>query len=241
MDYLTAETPYRFELKISRDYPEAVRFLREGITPISSLGDVTFTEASTLYGAIPILKPLNLEGSPFYRSAVIVSRDSPLKTLTELKGKNMVFGSPHSTSGNLVPRYMLWNSGVRLQQLASITNLKHHDAVAKAILKGQYDAGAVKDVIANKYMSHGLRVLAYSEPLPSVPFVVRKEASPEFIRAVKRALLKLDRNNPEHKKIMASWDDEFKYGFAEANSEDYKKIFGMLRDIPSGCGYRCHK
>ncbi len=241
MDYLTQNTPYRFELKISRDYPEAVRFLKEGVTPIASLGDVTFIEASTLYGAIPILKPLNQDGSPFYRSAIIVSKNSPLQSLKDLKGKNMVFGSPHSTSGNLIPRYMIWNSGVKLQELASITNLKHHDAVAKAILKGQFDAGAVKDVIANKYMSHGLRVLAYSEPLPSVPFVVRKEAPPEFIKAVKQALLKLDRNNPEHKKNMADWDDEFKNGFAEANVTDYGRIFSMIRDIPAGCGYRCHK
>jgi len=241
MDYLTNNTPYHFELKISRDYPEAVRYLRDGVTQISSLGDVTFIEASTLYGAIPILKPLNQEGVPYYRSAIIVPNDSPLKSLNELKDKTVAFGSPHSTSGNLIPRYMLWNNGVRLQELAAFTNLKHHDAVAKAILKGQYDAGAVKDVIARKYMSYGLRVLAYSEPLPSVPFVVRKEASPNFIKAVKQALLKLDRNNPEHKKIMSTWDDEFKYGFAEANSDDYGKIFTMIRDIPSGCGYGCHR
>ena len=241
MDYLTQNTPYHFELKISRDYPEAVRYLRDGVTQISSLGDVTFTEASTLYGAIPIVKPLNQDGSPFYRSAIIVSNSSPLTSLQELKGKKMVFGSPHSTSGNLIPRYILWNNGIKLQELGTFSNLKHHDAVAKAILKGQYDAGAVKDVIANKYMSYGLRVLAYSEPLPSVPFVVRKEASPQFIKAVKQALLKLDRNNPEHKKIMANWDDEFKYGFAEANADDYRMIFKMMRDIPSGCGYECHR
>jgi phosphonate transport system substrate-binding protein len=241
MDYLTQNTPYHFELKISRDYPEAVRYLRDGVTQISSLGDVTFTEASILYGAIPILKPLNQNGSPFYRSAIIVSNSSPFTSLQDLKGKTMVFGSPHSTSGNLIPRYLLWNNGIRLQELASFSNLKHHDAVAKAILKGQYDAGAVKDVIANKYMSYGLRVLAYSDPLPSVPFVVRKEASPQFIMAVKQALLKLDRNNPEHKKIMANWDDEFKYGFAEANADDYRMIFKMMRDIPSGCGYGCHR
>jgi len=241
MDYLTQNTPYHFELKISRDYPEAVRYLRDGVTQISSLGDVTFTEASVLYGAIPILKPLNQDGSPFYRSAIIVSSASPLTSLQELKGKNMVFGSSHSTSGNLIPRYLLWNNGVRLQDLAAFSNLKHHDAVAKAILKGQYDAGAVKDVIAHKYMSYGLRVLAYSDPLPSVPFVVRKEASPQFIKAVKQALLKLDRNNPEHKKIMANWDDEFKYGFAEANPGDYRMIFNMMRNIPAGCGYGCHR
>ncbi len=241
MDYLTKNTPYHFELKISRDYPEAVRYLKDGVTQISSLGDVTFTEASTLYGAIPILKPLNQDGVPYYRSAIIVPNHSPLKSLKDLKDKTLVFGSPHSTSGNLIPRYMLWNSGIKLQDLALFTNLKHHDAVAKAVLKGQYDAGAVKDVIAKKYMNYGLRVLAYSDPLPSVPFVVRKEASPEFIKAVKQALLKLDRNNPEHKKIMATWDDEFKYGFAEANSDDYRMIFGMIRNIPTGCGIGCHR
>jgi phosphonate transport system substrate-binding protein len=241
MDYLTQNTPYHFELKISRDYPEAVRYLRDGVTQISSLGDVTFIEASTLYGAIPILKPLNENGIPYYRSAIIVPNHSPLKSLQDLKDKTVAFGSPHSTSGNLVPRYMLWDNGVKLQDLALFTNLKHHDAVAKAVLKGQYDAGAVKDVIARKYMNYGLRVLAYSEPLPSVPFVVRKEASPEFIKAVKQALLKLDRNNPEHKKIMVTWDDEFKNGFAEANSTDYRKIFNMIRNIPAGCGAGCHR
>lgn len=241
MDYLTAATPYRFELKISRDYPEAVRFLRDGVTQISSLGDVTFSEASTLYGAIPILKPLNHDGTPYYRSAIIVALRSPLKTVQDLKGKTVAFGSSHSTSGNLIPRYLLWDHKVRIQDLGGWVNLGHHDAVAKAVLKGQYDAGAVKDVMARKYLSYGLRVLAFSDPIPSVPFVVRNDASPGFVKAVKEALLKLDRNNPDHVRIMSTWDEEFRYGFAEASLSDYRAIFKMLRDIPTGCGYECHK
>ena len=116
MDYLTAETPYRFELKISKDYPEAVRFLQQGVTQISSLGDVTFAEANLRYQAVPILKPLNKEGNPFYRSAIIVRRDSPLLRISELKGKTMAFGSLHSTSGNLYPRYLLWDNGIPLDR-----------------------------------------------------------------------------------------------------------------------------
>jgi phosphonate transport system substrate-binding protein len=161
MDYLTSETPYRFELKISKDYPEAVRFLQQGITQISSLGDVTFTEASLAYKALPILKPLNSDGIPFYRSAIIVRTDSPLTKITDLKGKSMAFGSVHSTSGNLIPRYLLWNNGVHIQDLKRWENLQHHDAVAKAILKGQFDAGAVKDVVAEKYKKYGLRIMAH--------------------------------------------------------------------------------
>jgi len=241
MDYLTAETPYRFELKISRDYPEAVRFLQEGTTQVSSLGDVTFAEASTRYNAVPILKPRNRDGVPYYRSAIIVRSDSSLKGIRELRGRTMAFGSPHSTSGNLIPRYLLWDNGVGLRDLKSFTNLQHHDAVAKAILKGQFDAGAVKDVVAEKYKTHGLRILAWSAPIPAVPLVVRKDAPPDVVKALTTALLKLDRNNPEHRKMMQTWDDEFRNGFAPATKEDYQGIFRMIRDIPHGCGSGCHK
>lgn len=241
MDYLTAETPYRFELKISKDYPEAVRFLQQGVTQISSLGDVTFAEANLRYQAMPILKPLNKEGTPFYRSAIIVRNDSALRSITELKGKTMAFGSPHSTSGNLIPRYLIWDNKVRMQDLKSFTNLQHHDAVAKAILKGQFDAGAVKDVVAEKYKPHGLRILAWSKPIPAVPLVVRRDTPPEVVQAITRALLKLDRTNPRHKAIMKNWDDEFNNGFAIARQQDYADIFRMIRAIPTGCGVGCHK
>lgn len=241
MDYLTQNTPYTFELKISRDYPEAVRFLKDGVTQVSSLGDVTFAEANLQYEAVPFLKPLNKDGKPFYRSAIIVRTDSPLKTIRDLRGKTFAFGSPHSTSGNLIPRYLLWNNGVRLQDLKSFTNLKNHDAAAKAILKGQYDAGAVKDVVAEKYMRYGLRVLAWSEPIPSVPLVMRDDTPHALAQTVSEALLRLDRNNPEHKKIMATWDDEFRHGFAPASKADYQGIFRMIREIPHGCGAGCHK
>jgi phosphonate transport system substrate-binding protein len=241
MDYLTENTPYRFELKISKDYPEAVSFLQQGVTQVSSLGDVTFAEANTQYAAIPILKPRNKDGIAFYRSAIIVRTDSPLKNIKELRGKTMAFGSPHSTSGNLIPRYLLWDNGVGLRDLKSFTNLQHHDAVAKAILKGQFDAGAVKDVVAEKYKSHGLRILAWSAPIPAVPLVVRKDAPPDVVKTLTAALLKLDRANPAHQKMMQTWDDEFRNGFAPASKDDYQGIFRMIRDIPHGCGIGCHQ
>ena len=241
MDYLTAETPYRFELKISKDYPEAVRFLQQGVTQVSSLGDVTFAEASTQYAAIPILKPRNKDGIPFYRSAIIVRADSPLKDIKELRGKTMAFGSSHSTSGNLIPRYLLWNNGVHIQDLKRWENLQHHDAVAKAILKGQFDAGAVKDVVAEKYKTRGLRILAWSAPIPAVPLVVRKDAPPDIVKTMTAALLKLDRTHPEHQKMMQTWDDEFRYGFVPASKDDYHGIFRMIKDIPLGYGLGCHK
>ncbi|MCM2357215.1 MAG: phosphate/phosphite/phosphonate ABC transporter substrate-binding protein [Geobacteraceae bacterium] len=240
MDYLTQHTPYKFELKISRDYEEAVKFLVEGTTDVSAIGDGGLMEAMLMHGAVPILKPLNEGGLPLYRCYIIVPANSPIRTLRDLKGKKVAFGNKHSTTGNLIPRYMLDKNGIRIAELGSLTNLGNHSAVAMAVLKGEYDAGAIKDVVTEPYLNHGLRILASSAALPSVPLIVRKGAPPEMIKAITNALTRLDRKNPEHRKIMDSWGLEFKNGFVPAKAADYRELARMFKAIPYGCGTGCH-
>ncbi|BCG45641.1 ABC transporter, substrate-binding protein [Citrifermentans bremense] len=241
MDYLTENTPYRFELLISRDYRQALNDLKDGRVLISSLGDGAFVEAMLLYGAVPIVKPLNHDGKPFYRAAIVVPRDSHAQRITDLKNKRFAFGSHHSITGNLLPRYMLERGGVSVSGLEYRASLKNHDAVTKAILKGQYDAGSVKEVFAGRYWQYGLRVLAFSDPIPSVPLVVRPDIPPPVRDAVVAALLKLDRRNPAHREIMSRWDDEFQHGFAPASATDYREQIWMFQSIPFGCGSGCHR
>ena len=240
MDYLTSQTPYRFELRISRDYREAVKNLKEGRTQISYLGDGAFVEAVLLHGAVPVVKPLNPEGKPYYRCAIIVPHDSELRVLADLEGKKVAFGSHHSTTGNLISRAMLAAKGITSKDLRSVS-LKNHDAVTKAVLKGQFDAGAVKEVFAKKYGGHGLRILAYSDPIATVPLVVRRGTPPEVIKAVADALLRLDPHDPAHRKITEQWDDEFRHGFVPATAADYQDVLSLFRKKPYGCGTGCHQ
>ena len=106
---------------------------------------------------------------------------------------------------------------------------------------GEYEAGAIKDVVAKQYMKHGLRIIASSAELPSVPIVARRDTPKDVIRAVTDALVKLDRRNPAHRKIMENWDEEYKYGFVPAKREDYREIIRMYKSIPLGCGTGCHR
>jgi phosphonate transport system substrate-binding protein len=240
MDYLTENTPYRFELKLSRDYTETIEFLQSGETPVTSLGGVTCIEAQEAFGAVPILKPLNEEGNPFYTSIIIVRNDSPIQTVQDLRGKSFAFSSHHSTSGNLIPRYLLFRQGISLFDFSSYVNFDSHDAVAKAVLKGRVDAGAVKDVVAFRHKDLGLRFLAVSEPIPAVPIVVRTDAPPDLIESIKKALLAIDPKLPSHRELMKNWDPEFRYGFVETSEDDYAPIYRMMHAIPEGCGIKCH-
>jgi phosphonate transport system substrate-binding protein len=240
MDYLTEHTSYRFELKLSRDYTEAVKLMRTGVTPIASLGDVTFIEAFHAFAATPILRPLNKDGKPYYRSIIIVAENSSIQSLDDLRGKSFAFGDSHSTSGNLIPRNYLFRHGITLFDFERYDNLDSHDAVVKAVLKGKFDAGAVKDVLARHYQSHGLRFLASSDPIPSVPIVVRPDAPEQLIREVKQALLAIDATDPAMAARMESWDPEFRHGFVPASLDDYQNIIEMMDSIRLGCGVRCH-
>ncbi len=240
MDYLTRETEYKFELKLGKTYEDAVEFLKTGKVQIASLGAVTYLEAHARFGAVPILRPLNQLGKPYYRSILVVRNESPIKSLAELKGHSLAFASIHSTSGNLIPRYYLAVAGIHLRDLSAFENLKHHDSVAKAVLMGKFDAGAMKDIIAYKYLDKGLRILYASDPIPSVPLVVRPDYDPRIVAAVKKALLKIDPHDPATQKMLSTWNAEFRHGFVETSDKDYAGIRNMLNDIPRRCGNSCH-
>ena len=45
MDYLTKNTPYRFELRLSQDYGNIINFLKSNKVQVALLGGVTYLEA----------------------------------------------------------------------------------------------------------------------------------------------------------------------------------------------------
>lgn len=239
MDYLSAETPYRFELKLGKTYEDAVHFLREGKVDICSLGGLTYLEAHAEFGALPLVRPLNREGEPHYHSLFIVRQDSPLQTLVDLRGHSLALASPHSTSGNLIPRNELARAGLRMENLSHFENLPHHDMVAKAVLEGRFDAGALKDIVGREFETKGLRFLHESDPIPSVPLVARGDLPDSVKTSIVEALLRLDARKPQNQAQLVTWDEEFRYGFTRATAADYEPL-RQLEGAPKTCAKTCH-
>ena len=170
---------------------------------------------------------------------IIVKENSPVNNISELKGKDIAFASYKSTSGNLIPRQLLAENGIHLKELKSYHNFRYHDSVVKWVLKGVYDAGAVRESVAEKYMPLGLRILTVSEPIPTGPVAVGPKTPYAMVDAVKAALLNLNKSG-DGKEILKKVDTELRGGFIEANDDDYENIRKMINDVPTTCGIGCH-
>src|SRR4030065_2536405 len=102
-----------------------------------------------------------------------------------MKEWSCVFGPPAKASSHILPEYYLSKANIKLKDLKHYDFLRHHDSVANAVLKGQFDAGAVKDIIAYKYQNDGLRFIFMTAPIPTVPIFERIDASQKREKSAK--------------------------------------------------------
>jgi len=240
LDYLASKTPYRYELVLKKDYKDTVRALGTGEMDVALLGPITYLEAYKAYRVRCLLRPKGSSGMGTMKSVFITKESSSIKSISDIRGKSVAFASIKSTTGNLIPRHLLATHGIHLSDLKNYTNFDYHDSVVKAVLRGQYDVGAVRDVVANKYMKSGLFVIATSASLPTGPLVARKDLPSEITDTIKKILLALDPQNGEDRKALERLDEELKQGFIEATDKTYDDIREKINVIPKTCGVGCH-
>lgn len=230
MNYLTENTPYTFKLKLSRSYLETVNQLVEGDVDFASLGNYTYINAHNLHGVKCIAMPINKVGNLHNYDDIIVKSDSPIRELSDLHERSFAFASRQSFS-SWMGIWMLKNSGVSLQNLSRHEYLSHHDLVAERVLRGDFDAGIVKTVVAEKYAPLGIRTLARSPAIPSVPLVTGPDVDSARVRIVQEALLNLESLIEAGEISTAGWDAEVANGFSVGNDSLYNFPRQILAEL----------
>jgi phosphonate transport system substrate-binding protein len=239
IDYLVEDTGMKIELVLKKSYEDTVTGLANGSIDIALLGPLTYLEARIKAGAVAILKSITEKDESFFRSVIIARKDSPVNSLSDMKGRSFAFASVKSTSGNLIPRYLLAEAGIHLRDLLKYKNFDYHDSVVKWVLKGEYDAGAVREAVAEKYLPLGLKIIEKSKAIPTGPVVVGPKTPYQIAERIKNSLLKMDRD-PRGREKLAKTDPELRGGFIEASDSDYTGIRKMINDVPTTCGIGCH-
>lgn len=223
LDYLSSETPYQFSLRLSHSYRETIEQLTNGIVAAAFLGTYIYINSRDSNQLQCILKPLNSNGRPFFKSVVVTTEESPSHSLADLKGKRLALPSPYSYSAN----WLFSQPGIAKSDFSKIQYFDFHNTVIYQILKGNFDAGIVKDRIAEEFIGKGIRVLASSRDVPASPLVVHKNTNPKIRKAIISALLKIDTRQDEFKELVQNWDAEFRNGFVEAEDSDYPADSGL--------------
>ncbi len=195
--YLEKRLGLPVELVVGADYAATSEALRFGRLDIAYLGPVTYILQSRRAKLQPFARPSHAVVGPTFQAAVIVRADSPAKTLADLRGKEVAFGDPASTSGTWVPRYQLLEAGLVAGRDYTLRVLGAHDAVALAVAKGHADAGGLSLPIYHRLLREGridaaaTRVLAESPAIPEYMWTFREGLDPAFREEIRKAFIEV--------------------------------------------------
>lgn len=167
---------------ISKNYSGLIEALKNKKVDFALLTALSYVVAEK-QTPVKVLLKKTWEG-PYYYSAFVVAKKSKIKSIKDLKNKNIVFVDQNSTSGYLYPQVFLRKNSMQDKDFKSISFSGNHSASIQSLESGQVDVAAVfadeeKGSIGawSRFAKkpQDFKVIWVSEPIPNDPLVVRQE------------------------------------------------------------------
>ena len=206
--YLEKQLGMKVEFTPVSDYPAAVEALVNKKVDLVWFGGFTHVQANLRSGGkiIPIAQR---EEDTKFQSVFIAKTDSGIKTLADMKGKQVSFGSQSSTSGHLMPRSFLLQASINPEKdFARIAYSGAHDATIASVVSGKVDAAALditvwrKFVGENKVDTKAVDVFYTTPGYFNYNWSVHADMPADMQAKVRAALLALDPAKPDQADIL---------------------------------------
>ena len=231
MKYLEAQLGMKVEFTPVTDYAAAVEALANRKVDLAWFGGFTFVQANARSGgkAVPLVQR---EEDEKFRSVFITS-DPAIRQLTDLKGKDVSFGSQSSTSGHLMPRSFLLQAGLDPDKdFKRVAYSGAHDATIAAVAAGKVQAGALNISVWEKFVADKKidtsKVTAFytTPPYYDYNWTVHADMPAALREKLTQALLSLSRNDPAGKEIL---ELQRATRFVPTKADNYKGIDAAAR------------
>jgi phosphonate transport system substrate-binding protein len=206
--YLERVMGMKIEFTAVNDYPAAVEALVNKQVDLVWFGGFTHVQAQLRSGGkiIPIAQR---EEDTQFRSVFITNTDSGIKSLADLKGKQVSFGSQSSTSGHLMPRNFLLEANVDPDKdFKRVAYSGAHDATIASVVSGRVDAAALDITVWRKFVSENkvdttkTNVFYTTPPYFNYNWSVHADMPAAQREKLTKALLDLSMNDAEGKEIL---------------------------------------
>ena len=232
MKYLEAKLGMKVEFTPVNDYAASVEALINKKVDLAWFGGFTFVQANARSGG-KVLPLVQREEDEHFKS-VFITADPAIKTLADLKGKDVSFGSQSSTSGHLMPRSFLLAAGVDPDKdFRRVAFSGAHDATIAAVASGKVQAGALNISVWDKFVAEKkvdttkVRAFYTTPEYFDYNWTVHAEMPAALREKLKAALLDLNRNTPEGKEIL---ELQRATRFVPTKPENYKGIETAARN-----------
>lgn len=206
--YLEKRLGQKVEFTPVSDYPAAVEALVNKQVDLVWFGGFTFVQAQIRSGG-KVVPLAQREEDTQFRSVFITQTSSGIKALTDLKGKNVSFGSQSSTSGHLMPRSFLLQAGIEPDRdFKRVAFSGAHDATIASVVSGRVDAAALDITVWRKFVEEKkvdvskVNVFYTTPPYFNYNWSVHADMPAAQRERVARALLDLSMSDAEGKEIL---------------------------------------
>lgn len=215
--------PVKIGIKFSKTYEGGVKDFVDGKVDFVRFGPASYIEAKKASPGVDILAIEAKKGKKTFNGIICVAKSSPIQTVEDLVGKKFAFGNEKSTIGRYLSQLYLANNGVKASDLAKYEYLKNHQAVAVAVARGGFDAGALKESTFKKMVKKGadLRSIA-SFPNVTKPWIARAGLPENVKKALSESLLEI--KDPAVLKKLK------KDGFLPGDDNDYAVIRASIEN-----------
>lgn len=150
--YLEKQLGVKVEFTPVSDYPAAVEALVNKKVDLVWFGGFTFVQANLRSGG-KVVPLAQREEDTKFQSVFIAKTDSGIKTLADMKGKQISFGSQSSTSGHLMPRSFLLQASINPEKdFKRVAYSGAHDATIASVVSGKVDAAALDITVWKKFV-----------------------------------------------------------------------------------------
>jgi phosphonate transport system substrate-binding protein len=168
-----------------------------------------------------------------YNLVAIVKSASPYQKLADLKGKRVAHTAPSSNSGNLAPRVLFPDLGLKADEDYKPVMSGGHDKSILGVGTGDYDMAAVASDVFERMITRGTikeadyRVIYRSAVFPTSSFAHAHDLKPELAAKLKQCFYEF--------RFPAEMQKEF-------NGDDrflpitYQKEWAVVRDVAEKSG-----
>jgi len=210
LKYLSRRLGRPVEMVQRRSYAEVNELIRTGEVDLAFVCTSSYLVGRS-FGMQLIAAP-QVDGHITYQAKLIVSADSPARSLEDLRGKVFAFTDPLSFTGRVVPIYWLQQIGETPETFFKRTffTFSHDDAIY-AVARGLADAASVDSLVwdfalrRDPSLADRIRVIRTSEPFGIPPVVTGPHTRPQTIATWQEILLRMD-EDPEGKAALQLLD-----------------------------------